>query len=104
MQPLNDYVVIQKIEPEEDQTSLIVLPTATKEKQPIGKVIAIGPGRYVENSYNIRVPMTVKIDDVVLFYEAASQKVFIEGEEYYIMAETNVFLILNKKGNKKVDG
>lgn len=102
MQPLNDYVVVQKIEPkkEEDQkSSLIVLPDATKEKQPIGKVIAVGPGRMVEDSPRHRFPMAVRVDDVVLFYEAASQKICIKGEEYYVMSETNIFLILNEEVN-----
>jgi len=109
MQPLNDYVVIELIDLEKDK--LIKLSTDA-ENQPVGKVIAVGPGRpleqlikhtVVENGFEVddgclvpaRAPMSVKKGDVVIFYKGAAQKIEISNKEYYVMSETNIFLILN---------
>ena len=111
MQPLNDYVVIEKIEEETPvENSAIILPEDAKDiPQPIGKVVAMGPGKPTgkciepqidENNDDIdgteRIAMFVSIGDTVLFYEQASQKFSIDDKEYYVMLETNIFLILEK--------
>ncbi len=109
MQPLNDYVVVKLIDLKKD--TLIVLSTDAENSQPIGEVFAVGPGRFLDqlvkqtvekDGFEIdnglvpaRAPMTVKKGDIVVFYKGASQKIEIDNEEYYVMSETNIFLILN---------
>ena len=103
MQPINDYVVIERLDAKDlKKDMLIVIPEDAQEKQPVGKVIAVGPGRPYDHYHpngKIRIPMTVKVGDVVIFYEGASQKIVIDDKEYYAMGETNIFLILNRKEN-----
>lgn len=94
MQPLNDYVIVKRVEKEEK--GLIVVSADAKADQPIGRVIAVGPGRLVEGTANVRTEMSVQENDIVLFYENASQKVIIDEQEYYAMTETNIFVILEK--------
>lgn len=95
MRPLYDYIVVKRLDAEEKKDSLIVMPSDAQENQPIGKVIAVGPGRFIDGGAE-RYTMTVKEGDIVLFYENASQKITLKGIEYSVMSETNVFLILDE--------
>lgn len=99
--PLNDYVVVQLIDPTKTD-ELIVLPEdIMPPEQPTGTVVAVGPGRLVDTSQELRVPMEVKPGDNVLFYRNASQKIELDGVEYYVMSETNIFLILREDTDGK---
>lgn len=90
--PLEDRVVVQRLEQEEKTPSGIVLPDTAKEKPTKGKVIAVGPGRYDDNGKLI--PMPVSEGDVVVFAKYAGTELKIDGEEYLVLRASDLIGIL----------
>ncbi len=91
--PLNDKVVIKPLSSEEVTKSGLVLPdTAEKEKPEQGEVIAVGPGKLLENGK--RAPMSVKAGDKVLFTKYAPDEVEIDKEEYLVVEEEKIIGII----------
>ena len=91
--PLHDKVVIKPLTREEVTASGIVLPdTADKEKPMQGEVIAVGPGKRLENGS--LAPMTVKKGDKVLFTKYAPDEVEIDDEEYLVIDEDKILGIV----------
>jgi len=89
--PIGDRVVV-KPEPEEQKTkSGIVLPDSAKEKPSEGTVIAVGPGKVLENGQ--RVPLEVKIGDRVIYSKYGGTEVKIDNEEYIILNERDILAI-----------
>ncbi len=92
VKPLHDRILVQRIEEEERTKSGIIIPDTAKEKPIMGKVIAVGDGRILENGQ--KMPLTVKEGDRILFGKYAGTEVKIEGEEYLIMREDDVLAII----------
>lgn len=93
IRPLNDHVVIKPLEAEEITKSGIVLPdTAREEKPEQGEVMAVGPGKLLENGQ--RAPMSVKRGDKVLFTKYAPDEVEIDDEEYLVIEEEKILGII----------
>lgn len=92
--PLGDRVVVQPIDKEEkvSASGIIIPDTADKEKPMKGKVVAVGPGKYDEDTL---VPMQVKVGQTVLFSKYGYDEVKVEGVEYYILSESQVLAVLN---------
>jgi len=90
--PLDDRVVIQRMEAEDTSPGGIVLPDAAKEKPQKGKVIAVGAGKMLDDG--TRAGMDVKEGDTVLFSKYAGTEVTIDGEEYLIMKDADVLAVL----------
>lgn len=89
--PIGDRVVV-KPEPEEQKTrSGIVLPDTAKEKPSEGTVVAVGPGRILDNGQ--KVPSEVKIGDKVIYSKYGGSEVKIDEEEYIILAERDILAI-----------
>ncbi len=89
--PIGDRVVV-KPEPEEQKTkSGIVLPDSAKEKPSEGTVIAVGPGKVLENGQ--RVALEVKIGDKVIYSKYGGTEVKIEAEDYIILNERDILAI-----------
>lgn len=88
IKPLADRVVIEPIAVEEKTASGIIIPDASKEKPLKGKVVAVGPGKTDE-------PMTVKSGDTVLYGQYSGTEVKLDGTNYLIMREADVFGILS---------
>ena len=88
IKPLADRVVIEPIAVEEKTASGIIIPDASKEKPLKGKVVAVGPGKMDE-------PMTVKSGDTVLYGQYSGTEVKLDGTNYLIMREADVFGILS---------
>ncbi|MDX2063444.1 MAG: co-chaperone GroES [Bacteroidia bacterium] len=87
IKPLADRVVV-KAEPAEEKTAGgIIIPDTAKEKPVRGKVVAVGPGKKDE-------PTTVKVDDVVLYGKYAGTEIQIDGDDYLIMRESDLYAIL----------
>ena len=91
--PLNNYVLIQRIEEENKTAGGIIIPDTAKEKPSRGRVIAVGDGVF---EHGVRVPMTVKVGDTVLFAKWASSanEVKIDGAEYVLIKETDILGII----------
>lgn len=93
IQPLDDKVVIKPLDEEEKTKGGIVLPdTAEKEKPEKGKVVAVGPGKILDNG--ARSPMAVKKGDVVLFTKYSPNEIKIDGKEVLIVSESDILAIL----------
>ena len=91
--PLNNYVLLQRIEEENKTAGGIIIPDTAREKPSRGRVIAVGGGAFENGAC---VPMTVKAGDTVLFAKWASSanEVKIDGTEYVLIKETDILGIL----------
>lgn len=94
LKPLADRLVVKPLEQEEKTPSGIILPETAKEKPQEGEVLAVGPGRYGENDE--RIPMEVKVGDIVLFAKYAGTEVKIQDTKYLILKESDVLAIIEK--------
>ncbi|NLA57912.1 MAG: co-chaperone GroES [Firmicutes bacterium] len=92
LKPLADRVVVKAIQQEEKTKGGIVLPDTAKEKPQEGEVVAVGPGKLLDNGE--RAPMEVKPGDKVLYAKYAGTEVKIDDEEYLIMRESDILAIL----------
>lgn len=92
LKPLGNKVVVKPQESEEKTKGGIVLPDTAKEKPQEGKVVAIGSGRYISGK---KVPLEVKVGDVVLFKKYGPDEIKINGEEYYILEEEDILAIVS---------
>jgi len=87
MKPINDRVVVKPAEAETKTPGGIILPDTAKEKPQMGKVVAVGPGKDGNK-------MTVKKGDKVLYGKYAGQEMNYEGQDYLIMREDDIMVIL----------
>ena len=87
LKPLADRVLVQAAEAEEKTKGGIIIPDTAKEKPQKGKVVAVGTGKKDE-------PMTVKAGDTVLYGKYAGTEITIEGQDYLIMRESDIFAVL----------
>jgi chaperonin GroES len=92
MRPLQDRIIVKRLEGEEKTKGGIIIPDAAKEKPLEGKVMAVGDGKILNSGE--RVAMAVKIGDRILFGKYAGQEVKLDGEEYLIMKEEDVLGII----------
>jgi chaperonin GroES len=90
--PLNDKIVVKRLEAEEKTTGGILLPDSAKEKPKQGKVLSLGEGKRLDNGK--RAPFQVKEGDTVLFTSYAGSEVTVDGEEYLIMTEEDVLAVV----------
>ncbi|KAA0258540.1 MULTISPECIES: co-chaperone GroES [Deferribacter] len=94
IKPLQDRVLVKRIEVEEKTESGIIIPDTAREKSQEGEVIAVGPGKVLENGTKIE--LTVKPGDRILFSKYAGTDIKIDGEEYLIMREDDILGIIEK--------
>ncbi|MGA1861893.1 co-chaperone GroES [Deferribacter thermophilus] len=94
IKPLQDRVLVKRIEVEEKTESGIIIPDTAREKSQEGEVIAVGPGKVLENGTKIE--LTVKPGDRILFSKYAGTEIKIDGEEYLIMREDDILGIIQK--------
>jgi chaperonin GroES len=92
LRPLNDRVIIQRLESEQKTKGGIIIPDTAKEKPQKGKVIAVGDGKVGENGK--RVPLNIKEGDVVLFSKYAGSEITIDDQEYLIMREDDILAVI----------
>jgi len=94
IRPLQDRVVVKRLEEKESVRGGIVIPDTAKEKPQEGEVIAIGNGKVLNNG--TRVPMDVKVGDRILFGKYSGSEVKLEGEEVLIMREEDILGVLTR--------
>ncbi len=87
VKPLSDRVLIKPAEMEQKTASGIIIPDTAKEKPMRGEVIAVGPGKKDE-------PMTVKVGDQVLYGKYSGTEIAIDGVDYLIMRENDIYAII----------
>ena len=91
--PLHDRLIVRRVEEGEQQSGGIIIPDSAKEKPQRGTVIAAGNGRM--NKEGKRVPLDVKVGDMILFGKYTSQEVKLDGEDYLIMREDEVLAVID---------
>lgn len=94
IKPLNDRVLVLRIEKDQKTSGGIVIPDTAKEKPQEGKVVAVGPGKFDENGK--RMPMEVKKNDRVLFGKYAGNEIKLDGVEHIIMQEDDILAVVGK--------
>ncbi len=92
LKPLADRVVVQPAAAEEKTKSGIIIPDTAKEKPQRGEVVAIGEGKMSDQGTLIK--PTVKVGDVVLYGKYSGTEVTVEGVDYLIMKESDIFAIV----------
>ena len=94
IKPLEDRIVILQVEAEQTTASGLVIPDTAKEKPQEGEVIAVGPGR-VDDSGN-RIPVDVKVGDVVIYSRYGGTEVKYEGQEFQILSSRDVLAVVER--------
>ena len=94
LRPLSDRVVIKQSEAEEKTSGGIILPDTAKEKPQIGKIIAVGPGKLLEDGK--RSEMNVKKNDEVIYARYIGSEVDVDGEKFVVLRESDILGIIEK--------
>ncbi len=92
IRPLNDKILVKRVDAEEKTAGGIFLPDAAREKPRQGKVLSLGEGRRLDSGK--RIAFQVKEGDRVLFSPYAGNEVTIDGVEHLIMTEDDILAIL----------
>jgi chaperonin GroES len=94
LRPLRDRILVKRLAAEDKTKGGIILPDTAKEKPQEGKIVAVGTGKIDEHGKKI--DLTVKVGDRILFGSYAGNEVRINGEEYLIMREEEVFGVIEE--------
>jgi chaperonin GroES len=92
VKPLEDRVLVKPIEREEKTESGLYLPETAKERPVQGKVVAVGPGRRLENGQTA--PMSVKKGDTVMYGKYAGSEIEVKGAEHLILRESELLGVI----------
>jgi len=92
LKPLNDRVLVKRLESEEKTAGGLYIPDTAKEKPSRGKVVAAGPGKLADDGK--RAALAVKAGDLVLFNKYAGTEISIDGEEHLVMREDDILAII----------
>jgi chaperonin GroES len=92
VKPLNDRVLVKRLEEVQVTKGGIYIPDTAKEKPVEGKVIAVGPGKV--NDQGHRVPLNLKEGDRILFGRYAGSEIKVEGEDYLMMREDDILAVV----------
>ena len=92
LRPLNDRIIVKRLEEERKSAGGIVIPDTAAEKPSMGEVIAAGPGKTDDNGK--LVAMGVKVGDKILFGKYTGTDITIEGQEVLILREDEVLAVL----------
>ncbi len=95
LRPLGDRIVVKPGKEEEVTRGGIVLPDTAKRKPREGEVVAVGPGKVLENGE--RAPMEVSVGDIVVYSEYGGTEVTVDGEELVILDEGSILAINPEK-------
>ncbi len=92
IKPLNDRILVKRLEAEDTTKGGIIIPDTAKEKPNQGKVVAVGDG--AKDKDGKRVPIQLKKGDKILFSSYAGTDLKLEGEEFIILREDDVYGII----------
>ena len=94
IRPLQDRVILKRIEEEAKTSGGLFIPDTAKEKPQEGKVIAVGKGKF--NDDGVIIPLDVKVNDRVLFGKYSGSEINVDGEEHLIMREEDILGVIEK--------
>ncbi|MDH3344841.1 MAG: co-chaperone GroES [Desulfobacteraceae bacterium] len=93
LKPLNDRVIVTRVDKEQKTAGGIIIPDTAKEKPQEGKIVAAGPGK-LDDKGN-RIPMEVKEGDRILFSKYAGTEIKIDGVEHIFMKEDDILAVID---------
>ena len=93
LRPLHDNVLVKRTEEEETSSGGIILSGSAKEKPSQGEVVAVGPGKKSENGDVA--PVGVAVGDTVIFGQYGGNEIKIDGDEYLILSESDIFGVVS---------
>ena len=93
IKPLEDRIVVQANDAESTTASGLVIPDTAKEKPQEGEVLAVGPGRFLDEGEK-RIPLDVKVGDTVLYSKYGGTEVKYSGEEYLVLSARDVLAVI----------
>lgn len=94
VKPLEDRVLVKPVEKENKTESGIYLPESSKERPVQGKVVAVGPGKRLENGK--RGEMSIKVGDTIVYGKYAGSEVEVKGTEHLILRESEILGVIEK--------
>lgn len=94
IKPLGEGVVIRRFAGEKVTPGGIAIPDSVIAKKHEGQVVAVGPGLFNKNG--VQIPLTVKEGDRIVFGRFAGDKITVDGEDYYVMKESDMLAILEE--------
>jgi chaperonin GroES len=94
LRPLGNRVIAQRLEAKETMKGGIILPDSAKKKQETAKVVAVGPGKRLEDGTVL--PVSLKIGDVILMDKYSAQEVTIDDEEYIILKADDIIATIEE--------
>ena len=94
IRPLQDRVIVKRIQEEEKTKGGLFIPDTAKEKPQEGKVVAVGKGKANEDGKVF--PLDVKVNDRILFGKYSGSEITIDGEEHMIMREEDILGVIEK--------
>lgn len=92
LKPLNDRVLVKRLESEEKTAGGLYIPDTAKEKPSRGEVVAVGPGKRTDDGKVA--PMAVKAGDIVLFNKYAGTEVKLDGVDHLVMREDDILAVI----------
>lgn len=102
LKPLNNRLLVERMESEETTASGLIIPDTAKEKPQQGRVVAAGPG--LRDKAGKRIAMEVAAGDTVLFAKYGGTDVTLDGKDYLILKEDDVLAVMPGKGGAKKGG
>jgi chaperonin GroES len=94
LRPLNDRVVVRRVDSQTVTKGGIVIPDAAAEKADQGSVVAVGPGK--RNNEGTLIPIDVAVGDKVLFGKFSGQTVKVDSEELLVLKEEDILAVVTK--------
>jgi chaperonin GroES len=95
LRPLSDRIVVKPIEREAKTASGIILPESAREKPQEGEVVAVGPG--ARNDKGERMPLDIKVGDIVLYAKYAGTEVKLNDEKLLILRESDILAVVEEE-------
>ena len=95
IKPLEDRILVKSLDAEQTTASGLVIPDTAKEKPQEGEVLAVGPGRFVEDG-DRRIPLDVSVGDKVIYSKYGGTEVKYDGQEYLILSARDVLAVIEK--------
>ncbi len=92
IKPLSDRIIVKPAEAEEKTASGIIIPDTAKEKPMKGEIVAVGAGKITDDGKAIK--MELKVGDNVLYGKYSGTEITVEGQEYLIMRESDVYAVI----------
>ncbi|MEO6694485.1 MAG: co-chaperone GroES [Ignavibacteria bacterium] len=92
IKPLSDRIIVKAAEAEEKTASGLIIPDTAKEKPMKGEIMAVGTGKVTDDGKTVK--MELKVGDKVLYGKYSGTEITVEGDEYLIMRESDVYAVI----------